>query len=489
MIPLAVALGYLALTTVLGTRLARRARSAEEWTVAGGRMGLALLAAGVAGTRIGGAGTYGVAGNVVTGGVWNLWWYAISTLLAMALMGLFFAVPYRRLRLQTVGEIFRLRFGSRRSQALTSFCVQSEYFVVNVIEAYVIGVILAGLTGLPMSATVAAAAVLLVSYTALGGLWGAAFTNLVHCTVILFGLLAVGLLGVERLGGWEAMTVRVGEHLARAGRDEQTFWSFTGGGIGPILGMVFAAAAHTPAASIYTNFSSAARSERLLLPGFLLAGAIAALMPLLAGLIGIETLALHGFEGGRQGYLNITALATEVSPWLGGAAVAAVLAAVISTGGPVLLSSATMLVRDWMPQRASDPLPAYRAATVVYGLLAAAIAWVVSRTGASLLDLLLLAYAMVVPPAVAVGYLLYWRRTTEAGAFWGMAVGYAAGATQYALVRFRGHELDPSYLTTLVPLALVPLVSLLTAERTEGKEAFYARLRSPRERSGAASAR
>ena len=98
-------------------------------------MGVLLIAVGVAGTRIGGGGTYGVAGHVITGGVWYAWWYAISTFLALALVGFFFAVPYRRLRLQTVGEIFAQRFSSQRCQAMTSLCVQTEYLIVNIIEA------------------------------------------------------------------------------------------------------------------------------------------------------------------------------------------------------------------------------------------------------------------------------------------------------------------------------------------------------------------
>lgn len=492
MTPVAIISFYLVIVTILGSLLARRVRTSHQWTVAGGGLGVAMLTAGLAGTRIGGAGTYGVAGNVASGGTWFLWWYAVSTFLAMAIVGAFFAKPYRRLGLQTVGEAFWMRDRSRRNQILTSLCVQTEYFVVNVIEAYIIAAILQTLTGIPMLAAVLIAAVILVSYTTLGGLWGAAVTNLVHSAMIFIGLLAVGIMGVRHLGGWAAMSSQIDTRLLEAGVESSSWWSPIGAGWVPILGMIFSAAIHTPAASIYTNFSTAARSERILLKGFLVGGGLAALMPLLAGLVGMQTLARYGFEAGLKGYGNITAMALEISPWIGGLALAAILAAVISSGGPVLLSSATMFVRDWLPVGQSgeedEKLRAYRITTVVYGLIAALAAWGVSRTDISLLDMLLLGYAMVVPPAIALGYMFYWKRTSEAGIFWGMAIGYFLGVVWYLWTRVSDASLDTSYITTLVPLVLIPLVSLATrrgtAERpalTEAsdREGFYRTIASP----------
>jgi len=478
-IPIVVIFSYIAGVTAVGAAFARRTTSARQWTVAGGGLGSGMLAVGLAGTRIGGAGTYGVAGDVVVGGVWYLWWYGFATFLALATFGLFFARGYRRLGLQTVGEIFWLRYGSRRSQALTSLCVQTLYLAVNVIEPYVIGAMLQALTGIPMVAGVAIAAVVLVSYTALGGLWGAAATNLIHSVVMLLGFLTVAVLGVEHLGGWAAMADAIDARLAGANRDLAAWWSPVGAGWVPIFGMIFAAAIHTPAASIYANFSTAARSPRLLLPGFVLGGVLAGLMPMLAGVIGMQAAARYGFDAGLRGYANITAVAIDINPWAGSLALAAVLAAVISSGGPVLLSSATMFVRDWLPvARHWSPdrkLRAYRLTTVVYGVLAAGLAWVAASRAVSLLDLLLVGYAMVVPPAIAVAFVMYWRRTTEAGAFWGTAAGYAAGLVWYA-GPYHATGIDPSYVTTLVPLAAVPAVSLLTTDNRERAEAFYARL-------------
>ena len=427
-IPLVTIIAYLVIATGVGSAMARRSQSAAGWVIAGG-MSTAMIGVGVAGTRIGGAGTYGVAGDVITGGVWNLWWYGFNTFLALSLVGVLFAVYYRRLKLHTVGELFTIRWGTRRCQWLTSLCVQTEYAVVNLIEAYVIGVILSTLTPLSMFGGTMVAAMIFSIYVSLGSLWGTALTNLFHCAVVLVGLGAVGVMGVTQLGGWAQVTAAVGVHLSASARSEAAWWSIIGAGWLPIFAMFFSAAVHTPAASVYTNYATAARSERVIAPAFLLGGVIAGIMPMLAGLIGVLTTARYGLDAGLGGYRNLTTLASEISPLVGGVALAAVLAAVISSGGPILLSSATMFVRDWLPsirhQTSERQLRAYRITTTAYAFAAAVGAWLVAtRTTISILDLLLFGFAMVVPPAVSVGYLIYYRHTTEQGAYWGMVTGY-----------------------------------------------------------------
>ena len=491
---------YLGGMTAVGAFMVRKSRSSVEWAVAGGGMSGALVAFALAGTRIGGAGTYGVAGAVIDGGVWNMWWYGISSFTAMAFVGVFFAVYYRRLGLQTVAELFAVRFGSRRCQWFTSFCVQTEHAIINVIEAYVIGVILSSLTPLTMLQGVLIAAAVFSAYVSLGGIWGTAVTNVIHSVVILVSLLAVGGLGVRDMGGWDSVTLQVNASLAASPRYSQSaWWGFAGAGWLPAFGMLFSAVIHTPAVSIYANYSTATRSERSLAPAFIVGGMIAALMPILAGVIGILAVARYGLDAGLAGYGNITTIASEISPVMGGVAIAAVLAAVISSGGPFLLASATMLVRDWMPSTAAYSserrLRMYRVVTICYALLAALVAWsLATRTDMSILDLLLFGFAMVVPPAISVAFTLYWRRTTEVGAFWGMLTGYVGGGVWLLLIKWAlwidlqapqgatplrelwvflltrdGVGLDPSYVTTVIPLIAVPVVSLLTRSSRVGE--------------------
>jgi SSS family solute:Na+ symporter len=479
-IALAMIAAYLIGTTLLGMFMMRRSRGGDDWAVASGKMGALMIAVGIAGTRVGGAATYGVAGDVITGGVWNMW-YAVNTFLALALIGVFYAVPYRRLGIQTVGEVFFQRFGSRRCQWLTSLCVQVEYLIVNIIEPFVIGRILSAMTGMPFSISVLISGVIIVTYTSMGGIWGSAATNLIHCIAIVGGLAAVAAIGMVHLGGWDNIVASVNATLATTDH-AATWWSIAGGGWLPVLGMFFAATMHTPAASVYCNFAASGRDERTVKRAFIWGGLIAAPMPLLAGLIGIETLAKYGAAAQSASYQTLTRLAIDINPWVGGIALAAVLAAVVSSGGPILLSSATMFVRDWIPSSRNwtqhERLRAYRTTTIVYGMGAAIIAWLGPIN--SILELLLFGFAMVVPPAIAVTFTLYWKRTTEAGAFWGMALGFAGGLIWYGLTHFlfptQGESIDPSYPTTIIPLVAVPLISLLTPDESRGQAGFFARL-------------
>lgn len=479
-----VILGYLLFFIAVGIYISRGNKSSSDWAIGGGTLGVGMLAAGIAGTRIGGAGTYGVAGDVITEGIGHLW-YGVNSFAALFMVGLFFAIPYRKLRLTSVGEVFDRRFGSSRCQSLTSLCVQAEYLVVNIIEPYVIATIVSGVTGWPFGLCIIIGAVVIVLFTVTGGLKGTAITNIVHCTVIIFGLSAVGYIAMQNLGGWESVVAQSEIRLTEAGKDIPSWWSFTGIGWATIIALFISATIHTPAASIYANYASSAAKQEYLIPGFFLAGIIAALMPMVAGFIGILTMVSYGSESGLSGYLNIAQLAMDTGPLLGGIALAAVLAAVISSGAPILLASATMLVSDWIPGSknlsSEKKLRLYKLVTVIYGSTAAFCAWYFNF--GSVLQFLLLGFAMVVPPAIAVTYVFYWKKTTEKAAFWGMLIGFISGLlmwllnnwysgaenadvggfaqTWYELCQYLGEWRDPSFLTLLLPVFTIPIFTLM----------------------------
>lgn len=476
---------YLALITLVSVWLTKRNKSSDDWAIGGGGMGLWLIAAGIAGTRIGGAGTYGVAGDTMNTGVWNMW-YGVNSFLALALVGLFFAVPYRRLRLTTISELFVKRHDSSRNGWLTSLCVQTEYLIINILEPLLVGIIISAVFGINRELAIMIGAVIIICSTTFAGLRGASATNVIHVVVVTLGLSAVAIIAGAELGGISGIKEKVDVALAGSEVNPTSWWSFIGLGWFPIIAMFFSAVIHTPAASVYVNYSSSAKTENLLVPAFLMAGVLAAIMPILASIIGIEAVAKYGTDSGITSYATITRIATDTGPIIGGVAIAAVLAALISSGGPILLSSATLFVNDWIPaSKTYEPkrkLKAYRITSVIYGLFAGVLACLLPIS--SVLELLLLGFAMVVPPALAIGFIFYWRKTTEQGVFWGIASGYGLGLLAWAVNTFFLHlENDvAAYFTTLVPLVVIPVVSLMTqSPENQGAkcDAFYKALKTP----------
>jgi Na+/proline symporter len=90
---------------------------------------------------------------------------------------------------------------------------------------------------------------------------------------------------------------------------------------------------------------------------------------------------------------------------------------------------------------------------------------------------------MVVPPAIAITFVFYWKKTTERAAFWGMLAGFVGGLGMWLLnYLFTGAESataggfaqywyeltlplgewrDPSFLTLLLPVIVIPLMVFL----------------------------
>ena len=493
---------YLSLFIALGFYLNRKNASGSDWAIGGGTLTLFMLVAGIAGTRIGGVGTYGVTGDVIAEGLGHFW-FGANLFSALLLVGLFYAIPYRRLKVISVGQVFERRFSSYRCQWLTSLCIQTEYLIINIIEPYVIGLIINGLTGIPLVVGIIIGGLLIIGFTVTGGMKGVAATNIIHCFVIFFGLLFVGLVAMGNIGGWEEVINQASAKLQESGKDEVAWWSFTGIGVATLIALFISATVHTPSVSIYANMANSVAKEEYLIKGFIMAGIFCCLVAWIAGFIGILTMATYGPESGLSSYRNITQLAVDTGPILGGIALAAVVAAVISTGAPVLLASATMFVNDWLPSvkklSSEKQLRAYKVIAIVYGLIGTFIASL-GYIG-SILKLLLLAYAFVVPPAVAVTFVIYWKKTSERAVFWGIALGFGSGMIMWLfntlfdaeenanaggfgqwwheLISYLKEWSDPSFLTLLVPMIVIPIVTLIYPNKqtdNDQRNAFYKKL-------------
>ena len=110
---------------------------------------------------------------------------------------------------------------------------------------------------------------------------------------------------------------------------------------------------------------------------------------------------------------------------------------------------------------------------------------------------------MVVPPAIAITFMFYVKRTSEVAVFWSISAGFFGGLshwglntlfanaqhqnaggfgqTWYEFSHMLGEWSDPTFSATLIPLAVIIIFIIVAPERKESAIAnkFYADLGRP----------
>jgi Na+/proline symporter len=362
-LPTLALFGYILVQLAIGVYVSRRVRTEEDYLVAGRSLGYGLATFTIFATWFGAETCIGAAGSIyergLSGGTADPFGYAACLLL----MGLAFAVPLRRLRITTLGDVFRRRFSPGVERlAVVLMVPTSLLWAAAQIRAF--GQVLAVSSGLEIGWTISVAAGVVVVYTMSGGLLADAWTDVVQGVALIVGLavLAVAVVGDE---GLETLAAVSPERLRLSGGPGTPLLAVVEAWAVPICGSVLAA--ELVARVIATRSPTIARRSSIVAgAGYLLVGAI----PVVLGLVG--AVVLPGLEHGEQilprlaeGYLP-----PVLYPVFAGALVSAIL----STVDSALLAAASLVshnlivsLRPGLPERVKLGLA--RAGVVVFGIL------------------------------------------------------------------------------------------------------------------------
>jgi Na+/proline symporter len=215
-----VILGFLAAMTALGAWYARRIRTAEDFALAGRRLGVPVLIGTLVATWTGTGSLFAAAEFTYMHGVAGFVYTLASPLGIVALA--FLAPRARRLPAQTVPQILGLRFGGA-AQRLGAVTLIIAYLII-VSYQYRAG---AGIgqrlfSGLDPTILTIGFAVFVILFTALAGMFSVALTDVVCGIVMVAGMLiALALI----LKDWSAADITVPADLRRfSGGQGWIFW-------------------------------------------------------------------------------------------------------------------------------------------------------------------------------------------------------------------------------------------------------------------------
>lgn len=173
----------------------------EDVMLAGRALPLWVAIFTMSATWIGGGYINGAAEATFSSGlVWVQapWGYAISLIIG----GLFFAKKMRRHQFRTMLDPLAQRFGQKTSSLFFLPALAGEVFWTAALLS-ALGSTFGLIMGLDFQSSIILSAVIAIAYTALGGLWAVALTDIVQMTLLLLGLFLTLPFAIEFVGGWD----------------------------------------------------------------------------------------------------------------------------------------------------------------------------------------------------------------------------------------------------------------------------------------------
>ncbi|HSR54519.1 MAG TPA: sodium:solute symporter [Acidobacteriota bacterium] len=481
---------YFAIVAMIAVWAIRRERQGVEtsadYFLAGRNIGWFVVGASLFASNIGSEHLVGLAGTGASSGL-VLGQLELQASLVLLLLGWFFVPFYVKSGVFTMPEFLERRYSPAARWYLAVVAVIGYVMTKISVTIYAGGVVIESLTGLDFWTGAIIVVVITGIYTILGGLRAVVYTDLMQAVVLLAGAAVVTIIGLARIGGWDAM-------VEAAEPGFFNIWKSASHPEFPWTGMVFGA----PIIAIWYWCTDQFIVQRTLSArgiddarrGTILAGYLKQLPLFIFVVPGVIAYCLAQ-RGDIQLDSPDTALPTLVAALLPaglrGLVVAGLIAALMSSLSSVFNSCSTLITLDIYKKihpDASERKLVFvgQAATLLLVLLG--IAWipVMANISGVLYQYLQSVQAYISPPIAAVFLLgLLWRRLNAAGAMASLVSGFVLGMARIALELGKDslsgilytfatiNFLNFAAILFLVCTVILIVVSLLTKPPDEGK--------------------
>ena len=434
---LIIIVGYLALITFVGLRLAGRVKSARDFFLAGRSLSWWVIGLSIIGTNIGANSYVGAAGNAFSIGIAQANFEWIGAIPAMILAALVFIPLYWKAGVYSIPEYLGLRYNStvRVVAALITSIV--SVFAIGV-ALWAIALTLQTYLGWPIWVGIMVTGTIVGAYSIAGGLAAVAFTDMLQVSIMFVGGLVIVGLGISQTGGFsgfaETLVSENPNHLqAYLPADHPSYpWPGVIFGLGLVL-----SPAYWWAGQAILQRSLGAKSQWDASAGMMFAAFGKIFVPLLIVFPGLLALVMHA----QIEYPDMALpwiIKNVLPPGISGLMFIAIIAALQSTIDSSVNSTSLMLTRDVrhvLIENANpdNDLKVGRILTLVLLLLAMCTAPLVAEMG-GIFTFLQTILSLFQGPMLALLILgAFTRRATPQAGLWTLISGVIfASAASYA---------------------------------------------------------
>ncbi|MDA0834106.1 MAG: sodium:solute symporter family protein [Planctomycetota bacterium] len=217
-IALSIALGlYLCGLIGLSIFATKKVETEEDYLVAGRRLPLFLAWGTLLATWYGAASMMGASQAAREEGILGVILDPLACAVTLVLSGLFFAVPLWEMRLLTIADFYRIKYGIKAE--ITSCLIQvPSYFGWIAAQYIALAAVLEAYYNIPLKYGIMIASSITLFYTLIGGMWSVTLTDTAQIAVALIGLVILAYSTFSQLGntvvgtpsfaaGWERFMI------------------------------------------------------------------------------------------------------------------------------------------------------------------------------------------------------------------------------------------------------------------------------------------
>lgn len=262
---------YLLITIAIGLMAARRVHNSTDYLVAGRSLPIYVTTAMVFATWFGSEAVLGISSTFLTEGIGGIISDPFGASLCLILVGVLFAKPLYRMKLLTIGDFFRRKYG-RTIEVLISFAIMISYLGWVAAQIAALGIVFNVITSnaVTVESGMYIGAGIVLLYTLFGGMWSVAVTDFMQMIIIVVGMIVIAFFLSDKAGGADVVI----NHAIDAGKFDN-FWPETSlaGVLGFIAAWVTMGFGSIPQQDVFQRVMSA-KDEDTALRGTVLGGVL-----------------------------------------------------------------------------------------------------------------------------------------------------------------------------------------------------------------------
>ena len=454
---------YILLSIGVGLYAALRVHNATDFVLAGRSLPIYVTIATVFATWFGSEAVLGIPATFMEEGLHGIVADPFGAGLCLIFVGVFFAARLYRMKLMTIGDFYRQRYG-RAVEILVSIAICISYLGWVAAQIVALGLVIhiVSLEHISFEWGMVLGVTVVMAYTVIGGMWAVAITDFLQMAIILVGLISAAYVVAGRFDGG---AMEIINHAAQ--NDKFTFWPELE--LAAILGFIGAfitiALGSIPQQDVFQRVMSA-KDEKTAVRGTVIGGSfyiIFCFIPIFiaygACLLNPQLLEMHMGENGDYQRILPEFIMNEVPLFVQVMFFGALMSAIMSTAsGTLLAPSAIMaenILRPYFKLSDKQLLLTLRLCVLGFGLIVLGYAYLSSTAGLTIFEMVENAYLVTLCGAfVPLAAGVYWSKANNTGAL----TSIAFGVLTWSVLETLGLKMAANGEELLVPPQLAGLI-------------------------------